>query len=113
MFIQLRKLFLLSFICICFGLNAQTKNLERPKLVVGLVVDQMRWDYLYKYYDRYGGDGFKRMLNEGFIAENTFITYIPTYIAVGYCTFYSGILPAFCGFATFIFLYQKTYKRIL
>ena len=29
-----------------------------PKLVVGIVVDQMRWDYLYRYYGRYGESGF-------------------------------------------------------
>ncbi len=45
----------------------------RPKLVVGIVVDQMRWDYLYRYYDRYAEGGFKRLLNDGFSCENTFI----------------------------------------
>jgi hypothetical protein len=51
--------------------------LQRPKLVVGLVVDQMRWDYLYRYYNRYAPDGgFKRMLNQGFSCENTLINYI-------------------------------------
>src|SRR5687767_4206181 len=49
---------------------------SRPKLVVGIVVDQMRWDYLYRYYDRYASDGgFKRMLNQGFSCENTLIPY--------------------------------------
>ncbi|RZK53937.1 MAG: alkaline phosphatase family protein, partial [Pedobacter sp.] len=50
-------------------------KIERPKLVVGLVIDQMRWDYLYRYYDRYSKGGFKRLINEGFSAENTFIPY--------------------------------------
>ena len=51
---------------------SQQKNttLARPKLVVGIVVDQMRWDYLYRYYDRYGSGGFKRLLNDGFSCEN-------------------------------------------
>ncbi len=44
---------------------------SRPKLVVGIVVDQMRWDYLYRYYSRYGEGGFKRLLNQGFSCENT------------------------------------------
>ncbi len=43
----------------------QKKNISRPKLVVGVVVDQMRWDYLYLFYDRYGKGGFKRLMNEG------------------------------------------------
>ncbi|WP_435524359.1 hypothetical protein [Chryseobacterium indoltheticum] len=48
-------------------INAQkNKNnqVDRPKLVVGLVIDQMRWDYLYRYYSKYGNDGFKRLLNK-------------------------------------------------
>ncbi|RZL17685.1 MAG: alkaline phosphatase family protein, partial [Pedobacter sp.] len=48
-------------------------EVNRPKLVVGLVVDQMRWDYLYRYYNRYTNGGFKRLINEGFSAENTYI----------------------------------------
>ena len=51
--------------------NASSADLQRPNLVVGIVVDQMRWDYLYRYYDRYGQTGFRRMLNEGFTCENT------------------------------------------
>jgi len=58
------------------------QQLERPKLVVGIVVDQMRWDFLYRYYDRYEEGGFKRMLNEGFTCENTFIDYVPSFTGV-------------------------------
>ncbi|MGE5107998.1 MAG: alkaline phosphatase family protein, partial [Sphingobacteriales bacterium] len=51
-------------------------NTSRPKLVIGLVIDQMRWDYLYRYYDRYQDNGgFKRLLNNGFSCENTFVSY--------------------------------------
>lgn len=53
-------------------------QLERPKLVVGLMLDQMRWDYLYRYYDRYSEQGgFKRLLKEGNTCENTLIPYAP------------------------------------
>lgn len=38
-------------------------TLKRPKLIVGIVVDQMRWDYLYRFYNRYGQAGFRRMQN--------------------------------------------------
>lgn len=55
----------------------------RPKLVVGIVLDQMRWDYLYRYADRYGKGGFKRLLNDGFSCEHTLINYLPTYTAPG------------------------------
>jgi hypothetical protein len=56
---------------------------KRPKLVIGIVVDQMRWDYLYRFSELYGPDGFKRMLNDGFSCENTLIPYMPTITAPG------------------------------
>ena len=73
------------------------KDVNRPKLVVGMVVDQMRWDFLYKFYSRYGQGGFKRMLNEGFSAENTLIPYLPTYTACGHASIYTGSVPAING----------------
>ena len=77
--------------------DGQQKELPRPKLVVGIVVDQMRWDYLYRYYDRYEAGGFKRMLNEGFSCENAFINYLPSYTAVGHTIVYTGSVPAVTG----------------
>ena len=81
--------------------GSQVKNpVKRPKLVVGIVVDQMRWDYLYRYYDRYAASGgFKRMINQGFSCENTFINYIPTVTACGHTTLYTGSVPAIHGIA--------------
>ena len=70
---------------------------EKPKLVVGLVIDQMRWDYLYRYNELYGTGGFKRLLKYGFTAENTFIPYVPTYTAPGHTCIYTGSVPAIHG----------------
>jgi predicted AlkP superfamily pyrophosphatase or phosphodiesterase len=73
---------------------------ERPRLVVGLVVDQMRWDYLYRYYDRYAADGgFRRLINQGFSCENTFINYVPTVTGCGHACLYTGSVPALHGIA--------------
>lgn len=72
-------------------------GIERPKLVVGLVVDQMRWDYLYRYYNRYGNGGFKRLLNQGYSFENMFIPYTPAVTAAGHTCLYSGSVPAVNG----------------
>lgn len=81
--------------------NAAVKNtmLQRPKLVVGIVVDQMRWDYLYRYYNRYGTGGFKRLLNDGFSCENTLINYLPSFTAVGHSCIFTGSVPALSGIA--------------
>lgn len=86
---------------------------KRPKLVVGIVVDQMRWDYLYRYYYRYEATGgFKRMLNEGFSCENTFINYIPSYTAIGHTTVFTGSVPALHGIAGNNWIDQATGKNV-
>ena len=74
-------------------------GLNRPKLVVGLVVDQMRWDYLYYYYDQYRTDGLRRLVDEGYSYENTLINYVPTVTAVGHSCVYTGSVPALTGIA--------------
>lgn len=79
-------------------LAAQTKKApETPKLIVGIVVDQMRYDYLYRYSSKYGSGGFKRLLREGFSCENTHYNYIPTYTAPGHAAVYTGATPATNG----------------
>src|SRR5436305_9689913 len=77
--------------------NPSNSLLPRPKLVVGIVVDQMRWDFIYKYYNRYGSGGFKRMLSEGFTCENTMINYIPSVTAAGHSSIFTGSVPAING----------------
>lgn len=77
----------------------QAKGIARPKLVVGIVIDQMRWDYLYRYYDRYTANGFKRLMNGGYNCENTMINYLPSYTAPGHTCIYTGSVPAIHGIA--------------
>lgn len=81
-----------------FSLCSSAQPVQRPKLVVGVVIDQMRWDYLYRYYARYDAKGgFKRMMNQGFSCENTLIPYTPTITACGHSSIYSGSVPAITG----------------
>jgi predicted AlkP superfamily pyrophosphatase or phosphodiesterase len=72
-------------------------KLNRPKLVVGIVVDQMRYDYLYRYWDKYGGKGFKRLIRQGFSYENAHYNYTPTYTGPGHASIYTGTTPAVHG----------------
>lgn len=128
---KFKNLLILSFAFIAASTSAQTKKkktvlvpaaaasvtpasteLPRPKLVVGIVVDQMRWDYLYRYYDRYQSNGFKRLLNEGFSCENTQVDYIPTFTAPGHTCIYTGSVPAITGIAGNDFIIQATGKSI-
>ncbi|HRE51982.1 MAG TPA: alkaline phosphatase family protein [Flavitalea sp.] len=91
-----------------FAQQQAAEKLPRPKLVVGIMVDQMRWDYLYRYYDRYQPNGFKRMLREGFTCENTFIDYVPTVTGIGHSTVYTGSVPAIHGITGNDFLINAT-----
>ena len=104
----MRKILLVFFLfIIAYSSSSQNKDalvatnqngIQRPKLVIGIVIDQMRWDYLYRYYNRYQDDGgFKRLLNQGFSCENTFIPYTPTVTACGHTCIYTGSVPAIDG----------------
>jgi Type I phosphodiesterase / nucleotide pyrophosphatase len=103
----------LSF-CLLLIISSLTfaQNLQRPKLVIGIVVDQMRWDYLYRYYDRYSNDGFKRLLNGGFSCENTFINHLPSVTGVGHATIYTGSVPSLHGIAANEWIDQLTGKSV-
>ena len=90
---------ILMIAVLCCGAIAAMGQIERPKLVVGVMVDQMRWDYLYYYYEDYGNDGIKRLLREGFSCENTMITHVPTVTAIGHSSVYTGSVPYFTGIA--------------
>ena len=62
--------FFLSSVCSSFG---QTP--EPPRLVVGIVVDQMRMEYLYRFESKFGEGGFKRLKGEGFTLANAHYNY--------------------------------------
>ena len=108
----MRKLLaFLFFICIGFTVTAQ--NVQRPKLVVGIIVDQMRWDYLYRFYDRYDANGgFKRLINQGFSCENTMIPYVPTITACGHSSIYTGSVPAITGIAGNLWWDNEKYRSV-
>src|SRR5579862_4728719 len=76
-----------------FSLHAQPKA---PKLVVGIVIDQFRYDYLTRFYNDYTG-GLKRMLDQGAVFTNAQYEHVPTVTAVGHSTFLSGATPAMSG----------------
>lgn len=76
--------------------TAKIENIK-PKLIIGIVVDQMRYDYLTRFYNKYTNDGFKRLINGGFSCENAHFNYIPTYTAVGHTSIYTGTTPMYHG----------------
>ena len=94
----MKKYWIILFSLSIFFVQAQTPAAPaKPKLVVGLVVDQMRYDYLYRYSDKYGNGGFKRLLRDGYSCENTHINYSPSYTACGHTCVYTGSVPSVHG----------------
>jgi hypothetical protein len=70
---------------------------NQPKLVVGIVIDQMRQEYLYRYESKFGPNGFKRFMNEGFMLKNAHYNYVPTETGPGHASIYTGSTPAVHG----------------
>jgi predicted AlkP superfamily pyrophosphatase or phosphodiesterase len=106
---------LLLVFCFSKNLSAQkittaSKAANKPKIVVGIVIDQMRWDYLYRYSNRYSNAGFNRLIKKGYSFENTFIPYVPTYTAVGHSCIYTGAVPATSGIVGNNW-YEKTIRK--
>ena len=83
------SLFLLSF--------AISTAQDRPKLVVGIVVDQMKMEYLYRFSNDFSNDGFKRLMNDGYVFQNMQYNYMPTYTGPGHASIYTGTTPATHG----------------
>ena len=91
------RFFILMAVFKTITITAQTKkNVSteaKPKLIVGIVIDQMRNDYIYRYWNRYGKGGFKRLVNEGYYFKNAHYNYVPTYTGPGHCSIYTGTTP--------------------
>ena len=107
----MRTTFLLLAVMLCYTSGAQTTT-EKPKLVVGIVVDQMRQEYLYRFYDKFGSGGFKRMMNDGFMLKNAHYNYVPTITGPGHASVYTGSTPAIHGIIGNEF-YDKKAKKFV
>lgn len=91
----LAAVFFVSFLQLS---HAQPANpSEQPKLVVGIVVDQMRYDFIWRFWNLYGEGGFKKLVNDGFLCRNTHFNYFLTTTGPGHTSIYSGTTPAIHG----------------
>ncbi|TDD77595.1 alkaline phosphatase PafA [Flavobacterium caseinilyticum] len=70
---------------------------QRPKLVVGIVVDQMKMEYLYRFSDDFSSNGFKRLMKNGYTFHNMHYNFMPTYTAPGHASIYTGTTPSTHG----------------
>ncbi len=88
-------------------------NLQaQPKLVVGIVVDQMRSNYLAKYRDQLSDGGFNRLLTDGYVMANHYYNYVPTFTGPGHAAIYTGTTPAVNGIIGNEWFDKTTGKRV-
>ncbi|TDO71609.1 type I phosphodiesterase/nucleotide pyrophosphatase [Flavobacterium chryseum] len=89
----MKKSIVLLTLFVISNLSAQ----QRPKLVVGIVIDQMKMEYLYRFSDDFSPNGFKRLMDNGYTFQNMHYNYMPTYTAPGHASIYTGTTPATHG----------------
>ena len=106
-----KLLYLLTALTFC-STTLSAQNTDQPKLVVGIVVDQMRFEYLYRFRSKFGEDGFKRIMGEGFTLQNGHYNYVPTYTGPGHASVYTGTTPAVHGIIGNDF-YDKTERKMV
>jgi predicted AlkP superfamily pyrophosphatase or phosphodiesterase len=70
---------------------------DKPRLVIGIVVEQLKYDQLEKFRDRLGDNGIKRLINEGTYFKNASFEYMLTQSAPGHATISTGTEPSYHG----------------
>jgi predicted AlkP superfamily pyrophosphatase or phosphodiesterase len=103
------KLLLPALLLATFFAQASTKQ---PKLIVQIVVDQLRGDLIYQYQSQFGGNGFNYLLNHGINFDNTHHPHANTTTCAGHATIATGSYPALHGIVDNDWYDRKTNKLI-
>lgn len=101
----------LLFFTLFFTQLTFAQTTEKPKLIVGIVVDQMRMEYLYRFQDNYTENGFKKLIRNGYNLKNTHYNYVPTATGPGHASIYTGTTPADHGIISNNW-YSRALKRV-
>lgn len=94
---KIKTCLVITLLLVSNVLLAQSSTTKTPKLVVGIVVDQMRQEYLYRFESKFGSGGFNRLVNEGFMLKNAHYNYAPTVTGPGHASIYTGTTPGIHG----------------
>ena len=94
----MRLIHRLSFALLLFSFRASSYAAPagKPKLILAVVVDQFRYDYLTRFRGDYHA-GLARLLDEGAVFTDAHHVHFPTVTAVGHSTFLSGATPSVSG----------------
>lgn len=92
------KSILFIFFIFVFGIiQAQNQLNKPPKLVVGIVIEEMRYEMLLRYWDSFGDNGFKKIINQGAFCTQTHHNYLITQNGVGQASIVTGTYPLYHG----------------
>ncbi len=96
-----RLIFFFTILLIAFNASGQKvvpfDAAKKPGLVVGIVIDQMRYDYLFRFSQKYSSGGFKRLIENGYLCRNAKYSYVPTHTAPGHASIFTGTTPSVHG----------------
>lgn len=110
--LKIKTLIFPVIILIILSAEIFSQQPQKPRLVVGIVIDQMRFDYLYRFEKFYGKDGFERLKKEGVNFTFAHYNYVPTYTAPGHTSVYTGTTPYYHGIIAND-IYNKTAKKMV
>ncbi len=85
----------LNLLALC--LRSLSVSAETPKLIVTIVVDQLRYDYLERFRDQFTTNGFRLLMDRGAFMTSARYDYVPTVTAPGHSTYLSGTPPSVHG----------------
>lgn len=94
---KLKSLLIASLIiCQLFGVAGCRSGNSKvgPKLVVVMVIDQFRYDFLERFNGAFGSGGFRRLVDQGALFTNANYNYVPTFTAPGHASIFTGSVPA-------------------
>lgn len=92
--------------------EAQKARVKKPKLIVGIVVDQMRQDYLTRFWPLYGQNGFRKLVTQGYSFDNNHYNYVPTYTGPGHACISTGATPMVNGIVGNNW-YQRSLNKVI
>lgn len=95
-----------------FSFTSSAQSAPKPKLVVGVVVDQMCYEYLYRFQPKFSKNGFVKLMNKGTHCRNTQYTYVPTYTGPGHASVYTGTTPSNHGIVANEWYHRKLKKEV-
>ncbi|AHW61507.1 Predicted pyrophosphatase or phosphodiesterase, AlkP superfamily [Draconibacterium orientale] len=92
----------ISFILLFLGGQAQAQNnkalnSDKPKVVIGIVVENMRPDYIQRYWEKFQPNGFKKIYTQGAVCQNVKLTLHEQNYASGTATLFTGVHPSIHG----------------